>query len=77
MICRTRESRSLLKEDGETATSCFGSDLSSQPVAHPIQHDDHGFRIFRNGFGHVGVLPAAPMFDIPVPATRPMPEYLG
>jgi hypothetical protein len=68
---------SLLKEDRKTATSRFGSDLSSQSVAHPIQHDDHGFRIFRNGLCHVAILTAAPMRDVSMPAAGLLPEHLS
>jgi hypothetical protein len=68
---------SLLKEDGKAATCCLGSDLSSQSVAHPIQHDDDGFRIFRNGLRQVAVLPAAPMLDVPMPAAGLLPDHLN
>lgn len=77
MICRTCVPCSLLKEDRKAATCRFGSDLSSQSVAHPIQHDENGFRIFRNGFCHVAVLTAAPMPDVPMPAAGPLPEHLS
>ena len=68
---------SLLKEDGKAATCRFGSDLSSQSVAYPIQHDDDGFRIFRNGLCHVAVLPATPMLDVAMPAAGLLPEDLS
>ena len=77
MICRTPVACSLLKEDGKAATCRFGSDLSSQSVAHPIQHDYHDFRIFRNGLCHVAVFPAAPMLDVSMPAAGLFPEYLS
>jgi hypothetical protein len=77
MIRRTRVPCSLLKEDGKAATCRFGSDLSSQSVAHPIQHDDNGFRIFRNGLCHVAVLTAAPMLDIAMPAAGLLPDHLN
>ena len=67
----------LLIEDGKTATCRFGSDLSSQSMAYPIQYDDNGFRIFRNGFCHIAVLTAAPMLDVPMPAARLLPKYLS
>ena len=76
MIRRTRGPCSLVKEDGKAATCCFGSDLSRQSVAHPIQYDDHGFRIFRNGLCHVAVLTTAPMLDVSMPAAGLLPEYL-
>jgi hypothetical protein len=68
---------SFLKEDWKAATCRFGSDLSSQSVAHSIQHDDNSFRIFRNGLRQVAVLPAAPMLDVPMPAAGLLPEYLS
>ena len=77
MICRALEACALLKEDGEAATCRFGSDLSSQSVAHPIQYDDNGFRIFRNGLRQVAVLTAAPMLDVPMPAAGLLPEHLS
>jgi hypothetical protein len=77
MICRTPVAGSLLKEDGKAATCRFGSDLSSQSVAHSIQHDDNGFRIFRNGLCHVAVLTAAPMLYVSMPAAGLLPEHLS
>ena len=77
MICRALEACSLLKEDGKAATCRFGSDLSSQSVAHQIQHDDNGFRIFRNGLRQVAVLTAAPMLDVSMPAAGLLPEHLS
>jgi hypothetical protein len=68
---------SLLKEDWKAATCRFGSDLSSQSVAHSIQHDDNSFRIFRNGLRQVAVLPAAPMLNVPMPAAGLLPEHLS
>jgi len=77
MICQAHEACALLKEDGKAATCRFGSDLSSQSVAYPIQHDDNDFRIFRNGLCHVAVLTAAPMLDVSMPAAGLLPEYLS
>ena len=76
MICRARVACAPLKEDGKASTSRFGSDLSSQSMAYPIQHDDNGFRIFRNGFRQVAVLTAAPMLDVSMPAGL-LPKYLN
>jgi hypothetical protein len=76
MICRVRVACAPLKEDGKAATSRFGSDLSSQSMAHPIQHDDDGFRIFRNGFLQVAVLTSSPMLDVSMPAGL-LPKYLN
>ena len=77
MINQAPEACSPLKEDGKAATCCLGSDLSSQSVAHPIQHDDYGFRIFRNGLRQIAVLTSAPMLDVPMPAAGPLPEHLS
>ena len=77
MIFRTHMACALLKEDGKAATCRFGSDLSSQSVAHPIQHEDNGFRIFRNGLCQIAVLTAAPMLDVPMPAAGLLPEHLS
>src|SRR5262247_1011559 len=76
MIFRARVPCAPLKEHRKAATSRFGSDLSSQSMAYPIQHDDNGFRIFGNGFRHVAVLTAAPMLDISMPAGL-LPKYLN
>jgi hypothetical protein len=46
-------------------------------MTHPIQYDDNGFRIFRNGLCPVAVLTAAPMLDIPMSVARLLPKYLG
>jgi hypothetical protein len=67
----------LLKEDGKAAMCRFGSDLSSQSVAHPIQHNDNGFRIFRSGLRQIALLPAAPMLDVPMLAAGLLPEHLS
>lgn len=77
MICRAPEAYALLKEDGKAATCRFSSDLSSQSMAYPIQHDDNGLRIFRNGLCQVAVLPAAPMLDVSMPAAGLLPEDLS
>ena len=77
MICRTYLPCSLLKEDRKAATCRFGSDLSSQSVAYPIQYDDNSFRIFRNGLCHVAGLTAAPMLDVSMPAAGLLPEHLS
>jgi len=45
-------------------------------MAHPIQHDDDGFRIYRNGLCQVAVLTAAPMLDVSMPAGL-LPKYLN
>lgn len=77
MNCRARVACAPLKEDGKAATSRFGSDLSSQSMAYPIQHDDNGFRIFRNGFRQVAVLTAAPMLDVSMPAASLLADHLS
>jgi hypothetical protein len=77
MIRGSRVPCSLLKEDWKAATRRFGSYLSSQSVAYPIQHDDYGFRIFRNGLCHVAGLPTAPVLDVPMPAAGLLPEHLS
>ena len=77
MICRTRTPCSLLKEDRKAATCRFGSDLSNQSVAHPIQYDDNGFRIFWNCLRQVAVFTTAPMPDVPMPAAGLLAEHLS
>jgi hypothetical protein len=42
-----------------------------------IQHDDNGFRIFRNGLRQIAVLTAAPMLDVSMPAAGLLPEHLS